>query len=158
MTDNEEYFSSTDFLKFRQNNYKHFLKTIKKEIKNHDDYKSIDSFIECLKNIKEDIKKSKKQYDLTKKDELNTFLDDNLQNAYNKPWARLNEVHKIKKLIEYVEKFDIKKKKSQKIIDNLTECIKDKSLKNKDVKYKKGRIKKISNTEYDKYFKKSNRK
>src|SRR6185437_3260399 len=131
--------------KIIRSNKTEFLKNIKKKIKKNSDTNK-KSVRKCLSSIKKDLKKlkhTKKTKNTTDQDKLDLFLNEDLERAYNKPWDKLKEIHKIKKMEECIRDFDISSEKKEKLIKKAKKLIQKKELKSKDIKYDKGTIKNI---------------
>lgn len=102
-----------------------------------------DQPIKCYKDMividEVDDNSSKKKYltsDEIKTNNMSDYLDIITKMAYKKNWRSLDEIHKKKKLKEYVESLEIKEMKRKKeLFQILLEMIEKKTLKNKSVDY-----------------------
>ena len=84
--------------------------------------------------------------------ESDTMKNINLDGLYNKIWSKLNIIHKIIKIKEFLNSLNIKKSEDKEILINeIILLLKTKKIKNKDIIYDENNCKIISipNLQYD---------
>jgi hypothetical protein len=68
--------------------------------------------------------------------ESDTIKNINLDGLYNKIWAKLNIIHKIIKLKEFIKSLNIKKNSDrEELTNNIIDLLKNKKIKNKEIIY-----------------------
>ncbi len=73
------------------------------------------------------------------------MLTESTDYLYIKPWVKLNQIHKIIKIKEFINNININEKEKEILIENILELLKDKTKKNKIIyDSEKGKIISIS--------------
>lgn len=100
-----------------------------------------------LQNIINELKKNESENILTnfENNSETERMSEKIDYLYTKPWSKLNQIHKIIKIKEFVNNLDINKLEKENLKDDLIKIIKEKNKKNKIIYDEiKGKILSIS--------------
>ena len=134
--------------------HKYFSSLNTSLIKNNSEVEWLTSHINKLNGIVNDNTETQ----LVKKNDNIVLIKNNDENLYNKPWSKLNAIHKIIKIKEFVNNIKIENEiDKEKLKDELVNLIKTNVLTKKDkIIYdsENGKIISIKNLQYkdNKYF------
>jgi hypothetical protein len=91
------------------------------------------SVMEHLNSLSKVVSENESSVTINDKSENKFFLSEKVDYLYLKPWSKLNTIHKIIKIKEFINTLDIKNETENNILkDKLIDLVKDKALSKKN--------------------------
>ena len=84
-----------------------------------------------LQNIINDLKKNENIITVFENNTETDGMSEKIDYLYTKPWSKLNQIHKIIKIKEFINNLDITDLEKENLKDDLIQIIKEKKKKNK---------------------------